>query len=562
MSRGFLNGIIWGTGAVVAGLIAVTLALPPAAPPGGGESMVRDTQPAPVETAEAEAGRAAPDTPPAASDTPAATPVAPETQTTPAAREPERTADVPEPETATPDADAVAPEPETAAPEPETAAPEAEPDTPAAAPASPEAASVPDAAPPDADVPGTTVETAIDLPAGSEFNRPPPDMPAQAPAAEPGPGTGGDAPGMARPVDDAAQPPRPDTAPASTPLAAADSPGALTAPDLPGAAPAGPEGEEPVLPTPGALGPGAPSADTAPVVVDRTGGPAPAPAAAAEDTAEQAADAEQAAEATGVRINRLPSITATPEPESAPEEADPAAAAEAMAEAGALARFATPVEAPGARPLFSIVMIDAGAEGLDRASLTTFAFPVTFAVDPTRPDAAEAMAAYRAAGYEVVALATGLPKDAEPKDVEVAMTRHLSVLSETVAVMDPAEAGLQSNRAAMRQLVSLLNDTGHGLITYDRGLNSAQQLASRAGVPATTVYRSLDAEREASPKIRRYLDRAVFQAAQDGAVVMVGHSYAETVAALYSWAQEDKAREVALVPISAILADPDDAGGR
>ncbi|MCO8144343.1 divergent polysaccharide deacetylase family protein [Rhodovulum tesquicola] len=274
-------------------------------------------------------------------------------------------------------------------------------------------------------------------------------------------------------------------------------------------------------------------------------------------------------EAPDIRTGRLPMVgTAPPEtaadaaqpPEAAQEPAeDGAEAAEASPGAmpreglGALARNAVPFQPAADRPLFSVILIDAGEEGLDRAALMTFSFPVTFAVDPNRPDADEAMAAYRAAGYEVVALATGLPQGATPGDLEVALAAQQGLLDRAVAVMDVAGAGFQDDRALTAQMVAFAGETGHGLVTYDRGLNSAARLAGQAGVPQATVFRMLDEDRPNAPTIRRIMDRAVFKARQDGHVVMVGHSYSDTVTALYSWALEAEAEAVTLAPISAVL---------
>ncbi|NBO20421.1 MAG: hypothetical protein EBU97_00330 [Rhodobacteraceae bacterium] len=69
-------------------------------------------------------------------------------------------------------------------------------------------------------------------------------------------------------------------------------------------------------------------------------------------------------------------------------------------------------------------------------------------------------------------------------------------------------------------------------------------------------FRSLDAEGETQPMIRRYLDRAAFKAAQDGRVVVIGTTAEDTVAALLAWSVEGRAGSVALAPLSAVLSKP------
>jgi len=125
--------------------------------------------------------------------------------------------------------------------------------------------------------------------------------------------------------------------------------------------------------------------------------------------------------------------------------------------------------------------------------------------------------------------------------------------SGAIGYVDRAESGLATNRNAQKQVLSILAESGQGLLLYDRGLNSALSAAEREGVPATLIFRALDAEREAAPTIRRYLDRAAFKAAQDGQVVMVGHTYPDTIAALMEWALDGRAEAVTLAPVSAIL---------
>ncbi len=82
------------------------------------------------------------------------------------------------------------------------------------------------------------------------------------------------------------------------------------------------------------------------------------------------------------------------------------------------------------------MLIDDGSDSLDRQALAALPFAVSFALDPTNPKAAEHAAIYRAAGQEVVMLATALPAGAQAADVEVALAAMAQALPESVAVMD------------------------------------------------------------------------------------------------------------------------------
>lgn len=267
----------------------------------------------------------------------------------------------------------------------------------------------------------------------------------------------------------------------------------------------------------------------------------------------------------GVTTGRLPTITPEPAEEAAvasaeTSPAEPSVVADEVPEIAAdlppLQRFARSFENPGAKPLFAILLRDQGNPELQRAALAALPLPLSFVVDPMQPGAAEAAEIYRAAGQEVVMLATAIPKGAKAADLEQSFAAVAQILPEAVALIDTTDATFQDDRGLSAEVVTHLDAKGLGLVTFDRGLNAGDQVARREGLPAATVFRSLDDEGEDSPLIRRYLDRAAFKAAQEGRVVVIGTAREDTITALMEWAVEGRSASVVLAPISAVMQAP------
>lgn len=244
----------------------------------------------------------------------------------------------------------------------------------------------------------------------------------------------------------------------------------------------------------------------------------------------------------------LPRIVADTEPDAAPEPV-----LTLPDNTPPIDRFARPFDNPAGKPLFAVVLIDTGDPRIDRVALAEMPFPVTFALDPSMPESALAASIYRAAGQEVVMLATGIPEGATAADVEVSFGAHDASLPEAVAVLDLEAGGFQGDRALSTMVVPVLAGQGRGLLSWDRGLNAASQVARREGLRSGVIFRRLDGEAESVTQIRRYLDRAAFKAAQDGRVIVAGETQPNTVAALLEWAVEGRASSVALAPLTAAL---------
>ena len=543
MGAGVLNGLILGL--VVAGVVlgAVSLSTPLPERPGegfGAEPAGRIIPPDPVPALPAPetpavppAGTAAGTSPETAAETAPAADAIPQAATAPVP--------MPEPDLAPPVEPDAVPEP---SPEPSPA---------------PEAASAPPA--------GDTLGTAV-------LSAPSADPAPRLPRADTPPQATSPVPPAPVPVEDSAPEPQiagvePEIAaqpeaPAPAVIAVAPNPSFSTAAD------AGAGGAPPRRLA-------MPQVQDAPAATD-TADPPQAPEAPDTDVASAPADPPPALDAGTPR--RLPQVApppvtpvvpqadapsqtplpqadvAMPAPDAAPDPAPPASQ-DVAAEPGppdALRDHAVPFEADPLAPLMAVVLIDDPQTPLDPATLADLSFPVSFAIDPMRPDAAERAAAFRAAGFEVVILgATALPDGATPADVEVALAVAQERLPEAVALMDDAAGRIQGDRPVLDATVGALAATGHGLLAFPRGLNAAEETARRTGVPAATFFRLLDDEDQRAPVITRFLGRAAFAAAQEGAVVVAGRTRPDTVTALFSWALANRTEGVELAPVSAVL---------
>ena len=203
------------------------------------------------------------------------------------------------------------------------------------------------------------------------------------------------------------------------------------------------------------------------------------------------------------------------------------------------------------KPMMAILLID-DAESLGAEALENFPYALTFAIDPTLPGSAERMAARRAAGFEVVAL-VDLPAGATAQDAEVALSASFEMLPETVALLEGTQSGFQGSRDLSNQVTAIVKGSGRGLITQDNGLNTAQKLAQRDGVPSGVVFRDFDGAGQSPTVMRRFLDQAAFRAGQERAVIMLGRVQPDTISALLLWGLQDRASRVALVPVSTVL---------
>ncbi|MEE9389393.1 MAG: divergent polysaccharide deacetylase family protein [Paracoccaceae bacterium] len=255
------------------------------------------------------------------------------------------------------------------------------------------------------------------------------------------------------------------------------------------------------------------------------------------------------------RTKRAPEI-ATAETTTDPlnTDAEPATAEDPniAASGPAIEQFAIEFENPEGRPILAIVLLVDGDDPNVTLAGEALPFPVTYAVDASKDNATAVMSAYRENGSEIALLAP-LQEGSTPKDVEVAFQTYLAAVPQAVAVMDVPTAVFQSNRAVSTQVAQALAASGHGMLSYSRGFNSATQIAAREGVPAALVFRVFDENNRDGKTIKRFLDQAAFRASQNDGVVLVGHNRPETIAALLEWVLGNRASTLSLAPLSAVL---------
>jgi polysaccharide deacetylase 2 family uncharacterized protein YibQ len=223
------------------------------------------------------------------------------------------------------------------------------------------------------------------------------------------------------------------------------------------------------------------------------------------------------------------------------------------ADAPAWQRFAMVGAVPASGPVVALMLLDPGLSAAERDAWHALDLAFAVVIDPMRDDAAPVAADWRSRGREVVMLATGLPEGATPADLEVSFAAHFAAIPEAVAVLDTAARGLQSDRRLAEQVATILAEAGQGLILREGGLTQADQVAQAAGLAGARVYREIDDADQNAPTIRRMLDRAVFEAARSGRVLVLGRMRAETRAGLEDWLERGRASEVTVGPATAAL---------
>ncbi|WFE76433.1 divergent polysaccharide deacetylase family protein [Roseinatronobacter sp. S2] len=382
-----------------------------------------------------------------------------------------------------------------------------------------------------------------------------------------------DMPAPAAPVSDMAEGAQvpadmPEDAAPSTPQQ--DSPLAMLAPAQgTGAAPRAPDGvpqvDAPPLPAPER----ADSEDASGLDDDLPQAPTPgddsdsqtAQDAPPEDgTADSDAPADGGVAMPGTRISGMPGLPLSPR-DAVPSlaaagvvsGADATDLADDAIAPSALERNAIAVGAPDGA-LMAIVLNDPGLPMPLRRALAARDTVFTVALNPMDPSATEAAELYHQAGKEVLILANGIPAGATASDIDVTFGAYFDNLPLAAGVIDLPQNGFVRNSRLLADVMDVIVRDGYGLVTFAGGLGQAARSADAMGVPHAEVFRILDTEDESAITIRRFLDRAVFQASQVGHVIVFGEASNEaTLDALDLWQSEGRVDQISLVPVSAIL---------
>ena len=206
------------------------------------------------------------------------------------------------------------------------------------------------------------------------------------------------------------------------------------------------------------------------------------------------------------------------------------------------------------KPKLSIVLLTDQLNAIDPNLLQALPIPVTFAVDPVNPSADTLLISLREREQEAVILAD-LPPKAAVQDVDLALTALVDLLPQTVGVIERQAGALQQSRDVMLHVPEVLNRTGHGLVVYEKGLNTLAKEAVKAGTPVATIYRDLDGTDQNERTIRRFLDGAAFRAANRPSepIVVLARLRPETMSAILIWARQDRAQKTAVLPVSQLM---------
>ena len=203
-----------------------------------------------------------------------------------------------------------------------------------------------------------------------------------------------------------------------------------------------------------------------------------------------------------------------------------------------------------------IILIDDGSMSGASAAVAALPFDVTVVLDPTTVGVIERLATYRAAGIEV-GVQSALLLNATPTDFEIALEATFATLPETVLLLDAGDGGLQNDRAVIEQAMERLAKDGRGIVVVSKGLNMALRAAEQVDVPAGVIFRDLDAQDQDARVIWRSLDQAAFRARQESGVLLLARVRPNTISALVLWGTANRAGQVAVAPVSAVLSGQD-----
>lgn len=136
----------------------------------------------------------------------------------------------------------------------------------------------------------------------------------------------------------------------------------------------------------------------------------------------------------------------------------------------------------------------------------------------------------------------------------------LSRTTNYTGIMNYMGARFTSDAAAMEPLMSELSQ--RGLLYFDDGTSArslAPELARKDGVAIATGDAVIDETREPGAILKK-LDELERIARAKGFAVGSGSAFAETVDAVTRWVEEARKRGIEIVPVSAVVTDPERGG--
>ena len=207
------------------------------------------------------------------------------------------------------------------------------------------------------------------------------------------------------------------------------------------------------------------------------------------------------------------------------------------------------------KPLLAIVLIVDGKNQVDIQALKEVPFPISLAVPISSFEGDKIMNFYRSNGFEVAAI-FDYPNAISAQEINQILTLGIERLNKAVAIIEGSAGILQKSRTTSAQTAEILRQTGHGLLVYDKGLNTIVREAKKLGVPVGTIYRDFDKLKGGSRTIRRFLDGAAFRASQEGensAIVVTASLSPETLGALLLWSMQSRSQTVTMTPLSQAL---------
>ncbi|HKY95077.1 MAG TPA: divergent polysaccharide deacetylase family protein [Kiloniellales bacterium] len=245
--------------------------------------------------------------------------------------------------------------------------------------------------------------------------------------------------------------------------------------------------------------------------------------------------------------------------------------AESVAAVPQWRRNAVAVDVAPAQPRIAIVIDDLGpGRALARRAIDLSA-PLTLAFLPYAEGLAALTAEARAAGHELLvhlpmepidlahnnpgpnALMTGL----EAAEIEARLAWGLARFDGYVGVNNHMGSAFTTDAAGLKVLMQALHE--RGLLFLDSrtvGGSLAEATALAEGVPALGRDVFLDNEANDAAAIWAQLRQVERIARERGQAVAIGHPHPATLEALAAWLPQVQAEGFALVPVSALVAEP------